>query len=101
MSEWLEETQEGLDPMIDILEKHKKAPLQAIRTLQAYSATLDNSTRELFEKVSRMDESSAAMASASAAAREAQTSVKKLITPPSSNTGGKFTKTFKKSGGTK
>lgn len=99
MSEWLEETQEGLDPMIDILEKHKKAPLQAIRTLQAYSATLDNSTRELFEKVARMDETNETLAAAAASARLAQADVKRLLTPPSSNTGGKVLKTHKTKGG--
>lgn len=95
MGDWLEETQSGLDPMIDILEHHKKAPLKAIQSLQAYSSTLNDLTGDLFQKVSKMDEGTEQLASASAAARDAQKAVKRGLTPPSSNTGGKGTKTAK------
>jgi hypothetical protein len=101
MSEWLEGTQEGLDPMIEILERNKKAPLQAVRMLQQYSSTLDNATRELFDQVARMDETNETLAAAADGARLARQAVKTRITPPSSNTGGKLPKNTKSSGGAK
>ena len=69
MSEWLEGTQEGLEPMIDILEKHKRVPFQAVRALQSYSIALDNTSKELFEKVRQMDGSSETLQAAAAAAQ--------------------------------
>jgi hypothetical protein len=97
MGEWLEETQTGLDPMIDILETHKKAPLKAIQTLQNYSATLNDLTGDLFAKVARMDDGAQQMADAVAAAKRGVQFVEKGgLTPPSSNTGGKVGKTPKK-----
>lgn len=103
MGEWLEETQEGLDPMIEILERHKKAPLKAIRTLQAYAGTLNDMTGDLFERVSRMDSVERTVAAEAAAVANAAEDMKKALkrglTPPSSNTGGKGRKTAKKSSG--
>jgi hypothetical protein len=100
MGEWLEETQSGLDPMIEILETHKKAPLKAIQTLQNYSATLSDLTGDLFAKVARMDESAERLADAVAAANLSVDSLDKTgLTPPSSNTGGKVGKTPKNQGG--
>ena len=93
MSEWLEETQTGLDPMIDILEKHKRAPFEAIKRLQFYSQALDNTTRELFDKVATMGPTDATVAAAADAARQAVQSAKLALTPPSCNTGGKVPKT--------
>jgi len=93
MSEWLEGTQEGLEPMIDILEKHKRVPFQAVRALQSYSVALDNSTKELFEKVRQMDGTAETLQAAAAAARVAQPAIKRALTPPSSNTGGKVLRT--------
>jgi hypothetical protein len=102
MGEWLEETQEGLDPMIEILEKHKKAPLEAIRTLQNYAQTLDTVTGDLFQKVRQIDGGGPQLAAAAAAADDAVGALKRGLTPPSSNTGGKGSKTTKKaSGGSK
>lgn len=96
MGEWLEETQSGLDPMIDILEHHKKAPLKAIQSLQNYSATLNDMTGDLFQKVKVMDQGAEQLASASAEARRTVQKISKGgLTPPSSNTGGKGTKTAK------
>jgi len=99
MGEWLEETQEGLDPMIEILEKHKKAPLEAIRTLQNYAQTLDTVTGDLFQKVKEMDGSGAQLAASAAAADDAVITLKRGLTPPSSNTGGKGRNNTKKSTG--
>jgi hypothetical protein len=97
MGEWLEETQTGLDPMIDILEQHKKAPLKAIQTLQNYSSTLNDLTGDLFEKVRTMEQSGEHLASAAAVARRTESELKRGLTPPSSNTGGKGRKTATKS----
>jgi hypothetical protein len=100
MGEWLEETQTGLDPMIAMLEHHKKAPLKAIQALQNYSETLHELSGDLFEKVKHMDEGAEQLASASAEARRTvQMLGKGGLTPPSSNTGGKGRKTPKKSAG--
>ena len=97
MGEWLEETQTGLDPMIEILEQHKKAPLKAIQTLQNYSSTLNDLTGDLFEKVKKMDQDGEHLASAATVARRTEIAVKRGLTPPSSNTGGKGRKTANKS----
>lgn len=96
MGEWLEETQSGLDPMIEILEQHKRAPLKAIQTLQNYSASLTDLTGDLFERVAVMDRSEADMAAAVAAAKRVNKGARGGLTPPSSNTGGKGRKTPKK-----
>jgi len=106
MGEWLEETQTGLDPMIEILEKHKKAPLKAIQTLQAYAGTMHDMTQDLFEKVQEMPtdgtDRAPARRSIQAATQDLQKAMKRGLTPPSSNTGGKGTKTAKSGGrGTK
>jgi hypothetical protein len=96
MGDWLEETQEGLDPMIEILERHKKAPLKAIRTLQAYAGTLQDSTADLFDRVSKLDQDegqlSALAADVPGIVKEFQKRLKSTLTPPSSNTGGKVPK---------
>lgn len=90
MGEWLEETQIGLDPLIDMIEYHKRAPRKAVQSLQAYSAALHDMTGDLFDKVAHMDEGAEQLASASAAARLVVHRVReKGLTPPSSNTGGK------------
>ena len=103
MGEWLEETQSGLDPMIEILEQHKRAPLKAIQTLQNYSSTLSDMTADLFQSVKHLDESEASLAIAAASARTVDRDLKKALkgglTPPSSNTGGKGRKTPKNAAG--
>lgn len=100
MGQWLEETRDGLEPMIDIVFKHKAAPKTAIKSLQRYATTLIDLSEDLFDKVKRMDDGEAAMATAVAAASRV---TKKLgkggLTPPSSNTGGKGRETPNKSKG--
>jgi hypothetical protein len=99
MADWLEETKDGLEPMIDILEHHKKAPKKAIQSIQLYAGNLNDLTRDLFEKVQHMDDDSAQMGSVSAAARNVSDVLRKRgLTPPSSNTGGKGRKTAKTGG---
>jgi len=98
MGEWLEETRDGLEPMIGILEQHKKYPKKAIQSLQIYAGTLTDLTEDLFDKVKHMDEDATHMASAVASAeRTVQVLRKGGLTPPSSNTGGKGRKTANKS----
>lgn len=104
MSEWLEGTQEGLDPMIAILAEHKARPAAAIRQLQDYAHTLDNITGDLFERVRNLDGNDKGQLAALAADAigVAESIRKQGLTPPSSNTGGKGTKQPKRSiGGSK
>src|SRR5450830_1763779 len=85
MGQWLEETRDGVEPMIDILEHHKKAPKKAIQSLQMYVGTLNELTGDLFDKVKRMD---SVQDLREIAIPSVQTLVKKLrkggLTPPSS-----------------
>jgi hypothetical protein len=97
MGEWLEGTQDGLDPMIAILEEHKRRPAAAIRSLQDYAQTLDNVTGDLFSRIKNMDSDGAQLAALAADASGAAQALKRGLTPPSSNTGGKGRKTSSKS----
>lgn len=99
MGEWLEGTQDGLEPMIAILEQHKTRPAEAIRTLQNYASTLDTVTGDLFQKVREMDGDPARVAALAAAAPGLRESLKWGLTPPSSNTGGKGRKNNSKTVG--
>lgn len=99
MGSWLEETKDGIVPMMDIMEHHKKAPMKAIQSLQAYAGTLTDLTEDLFTQVSVMDRGPAQLAGAADSARNAVKALKKaqaeVLTPPSSNTGGKGRQTAK------
>ena len=103
MGSWLEETKDGIAPMMDILEHHKKAPMKAIQSLQAYAGTLTDLTGDLFDKVGKMDRGTEQLESAASSARSAvqtlQKAQKGVLTPPSSNTGGKGRKTAKNAPG--
>lgn len=101
MGEWLEGTQDGLEPMIAILEQHKTRPAEAIRTLQNYASTLDTVTGDLFQRVREMDGDPARVAALAADVPGLRQSLKWGLTPPSSNTGGKGRKTSSKSIGGK
>lgn len=100
MGQWLDETRQGLEPMIEIVEKSKTAPKMAILSLQRYASTLQEVSDDLFDKVKHMDKGEAAMAEAvSASKRGAQKLIKGGLTPPFSNTGGKGRETPNKSKG--
>ena len=122
MGSWLEETKDGIAPMMDILEHHKKAPMKAIQTLQNYAGTLTDLSEDLFSKVAVMDRGEVEMAAAVEASKNAikvmdeakksaasgrgpargdggRTRASGVLTPPSSNTGGKGRKTTKKATG--
>ena len=96
MGEWLEGTQEGLDPMIAILEQYKTRPAAAVRTLHDYANALDTVTADLFERVRHLDDGAGEGATLGAAAPRLPEPPKRGLTPPSSNTGGKGRKTAKK-----
>ena len=99
MGEWLEGTMEGVVPMIDILERHKQAPKKAIQSLQLYAGTLQDMSNDLFDRVREMPtdggDRAPALAAMQAASDGIQKHVKRGLTPPSSNTGGKGRKTAK------
>ena len=99
MGGWLEETMEGVAPMIDILERHKQAPKKAIQALQLYAGTVQDMSNDLFDKVRAMptdgSDSAVARRSLTEAAQTLGNHVKQGLTPPSSNTGGKGRKTAK------
>jgi len=100
MGQWLDETREGLEPMIDIVEQSKAAPKTAIRSLQRYASSLQEISDDLFAKVKHMDEGKQAMASAVSTSSEVIQKLRKRgLTPPSSNTGGKGRETPNKSKG--
>ena len=122
MGTWLEETKDGIAPMMDILEHHKKAPMKAIQTLQNYAGTLTDLTDDLFTKVNAMDRGRSELIAASDSAKNADVVLESMrrsasdgrergaaldvrprtsgvLTPPSSNTGGKGRKTTKKATG--
>ena len=103
MGSWLEETKDGIAPMMDILEHHKKAPMKAIQSLQAYAGTLTDLTGDLFDKVAQMDRGTEQLESAASSARATVHTLEKAqkrgLTPPSSNTGGKGRKTAKNAPG--
>lgn len=102
MGGWLEETMDGVVPMIHILERHKQAPKKAIQSLQLYAGTLQDMSNDLFDRVREMPTEGGDRAPALAAMQSAsdgiQNHMKRGLTPPSSNTGGKGRKTAKNGG---
>lgn len=90
MGQWLDETRDGLEPMIAIVEQSRSAPKTAIQSLQRYASTLMEVSDDLFDKVKHMDQGEAAMARAVETASKVTQKLRKGgLTPPSSNTGGK------------
>jgi hypothetical protein len=99
MGQWLQETMDGVEPMIVILERHKQAPKKAIQSLQLYAGTLQDMSNDLFDRVKEMPtdgrDSATARAGLQAATQTIEKHMKSGLTPPSSNTGGKGRKTAK------
>ena len=100
MGEWLDETREGLEPMIEIVQNFKVAPKLAVRALQLRAEAVNDMAAEALR--SAMDLGLDAVADSgrkrsvtlSAAASVLPRSG--VLSPPSSNTGGKGRKTSKK-----
>lgn len=98
MGEWLADTLDGVRSMNDMLQKAKAAPRQAVRELNAYAIGLAEVSQELMATVMRQTRATDATDSAAVAdaAQRTATAVgaaalKRTVTPPSSNTGGKPT----------
>ena len=103
MGEWLDETREGLEPMIEIMINFKKAPKAAVQALQLHANALNEMTADVVKQAMRL-KPDGSMDAESQAERDGihEPSVslgKRGLTPPSSNTGGKVRKTPNKSQG--
>ena len=116
MGEWLADTMEGVDALVDLLEKARKAPKLAAREIHSYALGLTDLTSELLEEVSKRSRKGVpgpargtvrAAGSAAegapprgegAAARKAAARKTAPLTPPVGNTGGKVPKKPKKAG---
>lgn len=103
MGEWLDETRDGLEPMIEIIENFKTAPKAAVQALQLRASALTDMTAEVVKDAMGLDPDSATAgtewAKAGASRKLAFLGAKGGLTPPSSNTGGKGKKTPNKSKG--
>lgn len=116
MGEWLADTMGGVDALIELLEKARKAPKLAAREIHSYALGLTDMTSELLEEVSKRSRKGApgpvrgAMRAAGSAAegappcgevsaaRKAAARKSAPLPPPVSNTGGKVPKKPKKAG---
>ena len=103
MGEWLDETRDGLEPMIEIMTNFKKAPKAAVQALQLHAAALNEMTAGVVMDAMRLDPETGMAGTARSAAGPsrllASLSAEGGLTPPSSNTGGKGRKTPNKSKG--
>lgn len=93
MGEWLDETREGLEPMIEIVENLKSAPKAAVHALQLRANALTDMAAKVVEDAMRLDPNSVAsgteLAKAGAVPHLGFLAGAGGLTPPSSNTGGK------------
>ena len=94
IGDWLRDTVQGLDAMVDILETHKSRPAQAMDMLGRYAAALQDMTDSTITKMKQPqphregDPLAGKSLDAAKAAMFKAAKVKISITPPSSNTGG-------------
>jgi len=100
MGEWLDETRDGLEPMIEIMTNFKKAPKAAVHALQLHAAALNEMTAGVVMDAMRLDPETGMEGTARSAAVPSPflgiLGAKGGLTPPSSNTGGKGRETHKK-----
>jgi hypothetical protein len=105
MGEWLDETREGLEPMIEIMLNFKKAPKEAVKALQLHAISINDMAAEAVKDAMLLRSDGAPdigrKRSATVSGASADFIGKRGLTPPSSNTGGKGTKTTSKSTGGK
>ena len=103
MGEWLEETRDGLEPMIAIMTQFKTAPKAAVIALQLRANALSDMAAEVVKDAMTFDPDSAAPGgrkrSAMQGAAEPDSIGKGVLTPPYSNTGGKGRKTHQNAKG--
>ena len=99
MGEWLEETREGLEPMIAIMIEYKTAPKAAVNALQLRASALTDMVADVVKDAMLLEPGAAAGGGRKAerdAIRESSGFIGKGgLTPPYSNTGGKGRKTPK------
>lgn len=93
MGDWLDETREGLVPMIEIMERFKSGPRSAVQALQLHANALTDMAAEVVAEAMRIDPETGSSAG-TPAERGGRTPApvftgKGGLTPPSSNTGGK------------
>lgn len=99
MAEWLDETREGLEPMIDIMVKFKTVPRAAVKALQLHANALTDMAQSAVDAAMSLSPEGDRLVDgkrSAAASRAASVFIGKGgLTPPSSNTGGKGRKTPK------
>jgi len=90
MGEWLDDTQGGLEPMIDIMTDFKNRPKEAIKSLQLHANALTDMTADVVKAAMRLDgETTHRPQRSEDGAEGSPFRGKGGLTPPSSNTGGK------------
>jgi hypothetical protein len=88
MGEWLSDTHEGVDFFIETMESAKRAPQEAVRTLQNYAVTLQAMTTDIVDKAKAIKVPPGFAGDASAP-RQSPAAASAPVDPPSCNTGGK------------
>ena len=84
MGDWLGETSDAAQAAAEIMERAKDAPRDAIRRLNTITATLVAQNEALVDDLMAKDKSAARGGSVSDSH-----AARRVLTPPSSNTGGK------------
>jgi hypothetical protein len=99
MGEWLEETRDGLEPMIEIVSSFKTAPKAAVQALQLRANAVAELAQEAVHQAMKLKPDGSLgdgrKAERDGSKRSAVSIGKRGLTPPSSNTGGKGRKTTK------
>jgi hypothetical protein len=85
MGEWLGDTLEAAEFMASTMEKARAAPKMVARELHAYALGMADETAELMAKI----KGGRLVAGPDAAAAVPATGRPAVVSPPSSNTGGK------------
>lgn len=103
MGEWLFDTMDGVIAMVELMEKARRAPKEAVMELHSYALGLTDMTSEMIEHVRSLKAAQKGMREAGAGAKResapapasrspgaAPAASKKRVTPPLGNTGGKL-----------
>jgi hypothetical protein len=100
MGEWLDETRDGLEPMIDIMLNFKKAPKAAVKALQLHAIAVSDLAADMVSQAMILGKEERSEGGGKRSATDSdRASVLRGeggLTPPSSNTGGKGRETHKK-----
>lgn len=87
ISQWLDDTSEGLLPMIDIIKRTKSIPKHTMNSLTSYASALEQSSAAVIDKAK-----AGPVGGTHRASQSGQRSQHPTPSPPSSNTGGKVSK---------